>query len=65
MTVALLEHNGFAVEVPKQDCCGLPLQSNGLFDDARGYVRRLARNLAPHARDGRHDHRRQRRRAAR
>jgi len=51
-TVALLEHNGFQVEIPKQDCCGLPLQSNGLFDDARGYVLRLARALAPHARDG-------------
>jgi glycerol-3-phosphate dehydrogenase subunit C len=52
MTVALLEHNGVAVEVPKQDCCGLPLQSNGLFDDARGYVHRLAARLAPLAREG-------------
>jgi glycerol-3-phosphate dehydrogenase subunit C len=51
-TVALLEHNGVAVEVPKQDCCGLPLQSNGLFDDARGYVHRLAARLAPLAREG-------------
>ena len=51
--VAILEHNGFEVEVPKgQDCCGLPLQSNGLFDDARGYVARLAHKLAPAARDG-------------
>ena len=52
MTVALLEHNGIAVEIPKQDCCGLPLQSNGLFDDARKYVRRLAGRLAPYARAG-------------
>jgi glycerol-3-phosphate dehydrogenase subunit C len=52
MVVAVLEHNGFRVEIPKQDCCGLPLQSNGLFDDARGYVLRLAKALAPHARDG-------------
>ena len=52
MTVALLEHNGIAVEVPKQDCCGLPLQSNGLFDDARKYVHRLAERLAPFARAG-------------
>ena len=52
MTVALLEHNGIAVDVPKQDCCGLPLQSNGLFDDARGYVHRLAARLAPFAREG-------------
>jgi glycerol-3-phosphate dehydrogenase subunit C len=52
MTVALLEHNGYRVEVPKQDCCGLPLQSNGLFDDARAYVVRLAQRLAPYAREG-------------
>jgi glycerol-3-phosphate dehydrogenase subunit C len=50
--VAVLEHNGFRVEVPKQDCCGLPLQSSGLFDDARTYALRLARALAPHVRDG-------------
>src|SRR4051794_1220401 len=52
MTVELLEHNGIAVEVPKQDCCGLPLQSNGLFKDARIYVHRLAKRLAPFARAG-------------
>ena len=50
-TVAVLEHNGYQVEIPKQDCCGLPLQSSGLFDDARKYALRLARALAPHARD--------------
>jgi glycerol-3-phosphate dehydrogenase subunit C len=49
--VAILEHNGFEVVVPKQDCCGLPLQSSGLFDDARKVVLRLARALAPHVRD--------------
>jgi len=52
MTVALLEHNGIAVEIPKQGCCGLPLQSNGMFDDARAYVHRLAASLAPYARAG-------------
>jgi glycerol-3-phosphate dehydrogenase subunit C len=52
MVVAVLEHNGFQVIVPPQDCCGLPLQSNGNFDAARAYVRRLVANLAPHARDG-------------
>jgi len=52
-TVAVLEHNGFNVIVPKgQDCCGLPLQSNGLFDDATGYVERLVAKLAPYAREG-------------
>ena len=44
--VAVLEHNGFEVVVPKQDCCGLPLQSSGLFDDARRVVKRLAHALA-------------------
>ena len=52
--VAVLEHNGLEVLVPKQGCCGLPLQSNGLYDDARGYVRKLAAQLAPYARAG-HD----------
>jgi glycerol-3-phosphate dehydrogenase subunit C len=52
MVVAVLEHNGFRVAVPKQDCCGLPLQSNGNFDAARKYVRRLAAALAPYARAG-------------
>ena len=52
MTVRVLEHNGFHVVVPPQDCCGLPLQSNGNFDAARAYVRRLVANLAPYARRG-------------
>jgi glycerol-3-phosphate dehydrogenase subunit C len=45
--VAILEHNGFEVVVPKQDCCGLPLQSSGLFDDARKVVLRRGREFAP------------------
>jgi glycerol-3-phosphate dehydrogenase subunit C len=52
MTVEVLEHNGFHVVVPPQDCCGLPHQSNGNFRDARAYVRRLAARLAPYAREG-------------
>jgi glycerol-3-phosphate dehydrogenase subunit C len=52
MVVAVLEHNGFRVAVPRQDCCGLPLQSNGSFDAARKYVRCLARVLVPYARAG-------------
>ena len=43
--VRVLEHNGFRVVVPKQGCCGLPLQSNGDFAAARNYVRRLAEEL--------------------
>jgi len=52
MLVAVLEHNGFNVIIPPQDCCGLPLQSNGNFPAARGYVRRLVASLAPYAREG-------------
>ncbi len=52
MVVAVLEHNGFQVLVPPQDCCGLPLQSNGNFEAARAYVRRLVANLVRYARDG-------------
>ncbi|MHB1525823.1 MAG: anaerobic glycerol-3-phosphate dehydrogenase subunit C [Candidatus Dormibacteria bacterium] len=44
--VAILEHNGFQVVVPKQDCCGLPLQSNGIFGAARQHLIRLARQLS-------------------
>ncbi|MDQ3992998.1 MAG: anaerobic glycerol-3-phosphate dehydrogenase subunit C [Actinomycetota bacterium] len=43
--VELLEHNGFSVVVPRQGCCGLPLQSNGDFRSARRYVSRLAATL--------------------
>jgi len=49
--VAILEHNGFEVVVPKQDCCGLPLQSSGLFDEARTVVTRLARRLGSQLKD--------------
>ncbi len=49
--VEVLEHNGIQVTVPRQDCCGLPLQSNGLFDEARDAVLRLARALSAHLDD--------------
>jgi glycerol-3-phosphate dehydrogenase subunit C len=51
--LAVLAHHGLGAAVPRSRCCGLPLQSNGLFDDARRHVRRAARLLAPHARAGR------------
>jgi glycerol-3-phosphate dehydrogenase subunit C len=50
-TVQLLEWLGCQVDVPKgQLCCGLPAQSNGMFDLARKYTRRMAKTLAPSAR---------------
>ncbi len=35
--VAVFEHNGYEVVVPEQNCCGLPLLSNGEFDTANEY----------------------------
>ncbi|WP_203567644.1 anaerobic glycerol-3-phosphate dehydrogenase subunit C [Aestuariimicrobium ganziense] len=37
-TIEVLEHLGFQVLVPKQGCCGLAQQSNGLFENARTSV---------------------------
>jgi glycerol-3-phosphate dehydrogenase subunit C len=51
--VELLEWLGFQVDVPRgQRCCGLPAQSNGMFDLARRYTGRMAGVLAPSARAG-------------
>jgi glycerol-3-phosphate dehydrogenase subunit C len=50
--VAVLERNGYGVTLPKQNCCGLPMQSNGEFSAARRYARRNLRWLAPYARQG-------------
>ncbi len=35
--VAVFEHNGYEVIVPPQNCCGLPMLSNGEFDAAADY----------------------------
>jgi glycerol-3-phosphate dehydrogenase subunit C len=50
--VAVLEHHGYEVIVPPQNCCGLPLLSNGEFKAAHGYHRRNAATLASFARAG-------------
>ena len=50
--VAILERNGFTVIVPRQECCGLPFISNGLYDHARGKARRNLSSLAEFARAG-------------
>ena len=54
--VAVLEHNGFEVILPEQNCCGLPMQSNGNFAEARRYALANLRKLAPYAGPG-HPHR--------
>jgi glycerol-3-phosphate dehydrogenase subunit C len=50
--VRVLEALGFEVIVPKQNCCGLPLLSNGEFAAARQYHTNNVRSLAAFARHG-------------
>jgi glycerol-3-phosphate dehydrogenase subunit C len=50
--VAVLEHHGYEVIVPPQNCCGLPLLSNGEFDAASGYHQRNIARLAGFAMAG-------------
>jgi glycerol-3-phosphate dehydrogenase subunit C len=50
--VAVFEHNGYEVIVPEQNCCGLPLLSNGEFDAARSYHHGNVGKLAGFARAG-------------
>jgi len=50
--VRVLEANGFEVIIPPQNCCGLPLLSNGEFDAARTYYRRNVSSLVEYARQG-------------
>ena len=45
MTVEVLEHIGYRVVVPKQGCCGLAQQSNGLFESASASVLKLCEQL--------------------
>jgi glycerol-3-phosphate dehydrogenase subunit C len=50
--VAVLEHNGFEVILAKQNCCGLPMLSNGDFDLARSYHQANLAKLLPYAKAG-------------
>jgi glycerol-3-phosphate dehydrogenase subunit C len=50
--VRVLEANGFEVIVPPQNCCGLPLLSNGEFNAARRYHQSNVRKLISYAREG-------------
>ncbi|MBN2556937.1 MAG: anaerobic glycerol-3-phosphate dehydrogenase subunit C [Anaerolineales bacterium] len=50
--IAVLEALGCDVILPPQKCCGLPLQSNGLFDAARKQGRDNIRTLLPFAEEG-------------
>ncbi len=50
--IAVLEHNGFEVILAKQNCCGLPLLSNGAFDAARKYHQGNIEKLLPYVQRG-------------
>jgi len=50
--IRVLEINGFDVIVPRQNCCGLPLLSNGEFKAARKYHQGNVRSLVEYARQG-------------
>ena len=50
--VDVLEHNGFEVLAPPQNCCGLPMQSNGDFGGARVCAEQNIRKLLPYAEQG-------------
>jgi glycerol-3-phosphate dehydrogenase subunit C len=50
--IAVLEHLGYEVIIPPQNCCGLPMLSNGEFSAARGYHQRNVATLASFARGG-------------
>ena len=50
-SVLVLEHLGYEVLVPHHGCCGLALQSNGLYDESRKYVSRLTNDLRKANRD--------------
>ena len=50
--IAVFEHNGYEVMVPPQNCCGLPLLSNGEFDAAANYHRNNVAKLAGYAKAG-------------
>jgi glycerol-3-phosphate dehydrogenase subunit C len=47
----VLEHLGYQVLVPKQGCCGLAQQSNGLFDGATKDVLKLCDDLRSAGKD--------------
>ena len=52
LAIAVLEKLGCRVLLPPQRCCGLPLQSNGLFAAARRHARTNIRLLLPYVEAG-------------
>jgi glycerol-3-phosphate dehydrogenase subunit C len=50
--VAVMEHQGYEVIVPLQNCCGLPMLSNGEFKAAEGYHKNNVAHMGSFARAG-------------
>ena len=50
--IAVLEHNGYEVIVPPQNCCGLPLLSNGEFDVAESHHQNNVSKMLVYAQAG-------------
>ena len=50
-SIEVLEYLGYEVIVPKQGCCGLAQQSNGLFDQASAAVLKLCDDLRSGGKD--------------
>jgi glycerol-3-phosphate dehydrogenase subunit C len=48
----VMERNGYQMLLPRQNCCGLPLISNGDYKSARRYAERNIRRLLPLAEAG-------------
>ncbi len=50
--VAVLEHNGYEVLIPEQNCCGLPMLNNGEFPAAANLYRNNIKKLSPYIEQG-------------
>jgi glycerol-3-phosphate dehydrogenase subunit C len=50
--IAVFEHHGYEVIVPPQNCCGLPMLSNGEFNAAQKHHQRNVATLSSFARGG-------------
>lgn len=50
--VAVLEHNGYEVILPPQNCCGLPMLNNGEFPAAERLYRSNLAKLSPYVESG-------------
>ncbi len=48
----ILEQGGFRVVLPQKDCCGRPLISKGMLQEAKGYASRNVERLLAYAKKG-------------